>query len=137
MGLRFFIYLALEDYKAAVRDVQAILTLCPSYKMFEGRVAASQLCTLVREHVEHWTTADCWARLYDCWSAVDDIESLSVIYQMLESDVAKGVLYFRQSLLLLRYIKNVLITVQANAMCHFLVFSLSSCPVAFLLFLYK
>ncbi|KAL3033465.1 hypothetical protein AAZX31_02G138200 [Glycine max] len=102
LELRFFIYLALEDYKAAVRDVQAILTLCPSYKMFEGRVAASQLCTLVREHVEHWTTADCWARLYDCWSAVDDIESLSVIYQMLESDAAKGVLYFRQSLLLLR-----------------------------------
>ncbi|KAG5125938.1 hypothetical protein JHK82_026773 [Glycine max] len=102
LELRFFIYLVLEDYKAALRDVQAILSLCPSYKMFEGRVAASQLCTLVREHVEHWTTADCWARLYDCWSAVDDIESLSVIYQMLESDVAKGVLYFRQSLLLLR-----------------------------------
>ncbi|XP_014513872.1 ETO1-like protein 1 [Vigna radiata var. radiata] len=102
LELRFFIYLALEDYKAALRDVQAILTLCPSYKMFEGRVAASQLCTLVREHVEHWTTADCWARLYDCWSAVDDIESLSVIYQMLESDAPKGVLYFRQSLLLLR-----------------------------------
>ncbi|KAK7393503.1 hypothetical protein VNO78_22061 [Psophocarpus tetragonolobus] len=102
LELRFFIYLALEDYKAALRDVQAILTLCPSYKMFEGRVAACQLCTLVREHVEHWTTADCWAQLYDCWSSVDDIESLSVIYQMLESDAAKGVLYFRQSLLLLR-----------------------------------
>ncbi|KHN02552.1 ETO1-like protein 1 [Glycine soja] len=73
-----------------------------NYRMFEGRVAASQLCTLVREHVERWTTADCWARLYDCWSAVDDIGSLSVIYQMLESDAAKGILYFRQSLLLLR-----------------------------------
>ncbi|XP_027366321.1 ETO1-like protein 1 isoform X3 [Abrus precatorius] len=102
LELRFFIYLGLEDYKAALRDVQAILTLCPYYRMFEGRVAASQLCTLVRAHVDHWTTADCWARLYDCWSAVDDIESLSVIYQMLESDAAKGVLYFRQSLLLLR-----------------------------------
>jgi predicted transcriptional regulator len=74
--------------------------------MFEGRVAASQLRTLVLEHVEHLTTADCWAQLYDCWSAVDDIESLSVIYQMLESDAAKGVLYFRQSLLLLRYDMN-------------------------------
>lgn len=102
LELRFFIYLALEDYKAALRDVQAILTLCPRYRMFEGRVAASQLRTLVLEHVEHLTTADCWAQLYDCWSAVDDIESLSVIYQMLESDAAKGVLYFRQSLLLLR-----------------------------------
>ncbi|CAI8602925.1 unnamed protein product [Vicia faba] len=102
LELRFFIYLALEDYKAALRDVQAVLTLCPHYRMFEGRVAASQLRTLVLEHVEHLTTADCWAQLYDCWSAVDDIESLSVIYQMLESDAAKGVLYFRQSLLLLR-----------------------------------
>jgi len=61
------------------------------------------LRTLVREHVEQWTTADCWLQLYDRWSAVDDIGSLSVIYQMLESDAAKGVLYFRQSLLLLRY----------------------------------
>ncbi|XP_019455928.1 PREDICTED: ETO1-like protein 1 isoform X1 [Lupinus angustifolius] len=102
LELRFLIYLTLEDYKAALYDVQTILTLCPDYRVFEGRVAASQLCTLVREHVEHWTTADCWARLYDCWSAVDDIGSLSVIYQMLESDAAKGVLYFRQSLLLLR-----------------------------------
>ncbi|KAK7345867.1 hypothetical protein VNO77_16480 [Canavalia gladiata] len=102
LELRFFIYLVLEDYKAALRDVQAILTLCPYYRMFEGRVAASQLCTLVCEHVEPWTTADCWAQLYDSWSAVDDIESLSVIYRMLESDATKGVLYFRQSLLLLR-----------------------------------
>lgn len=67
-------------------------------------MAASQLRTLVREHVENWTTADCWLQLYDRWSSVDDIGSLSVIYQMLESDAAKGVLYFRQSLLLLRYV---------------------------------
>ncbi|KAG5086370.1 hypothetical protein JHK82_053767 [Glycine max] len=102
LEIRFFIHLSLEDYKAALCDVQTILTLRSDYRMFEGRVAASQLCTLVREHVERWTTADCWARLYDCWSAVDDIGSLSVIYQMLESDAAKGILYFRQSLLLLR-----------------------------------
>lgn len=103
LELRFCFYLALEDYKDALCDVQAILTLSPKYRMFEGRVAASQLCTLVREHVEHWTTADCWLQLYDRWSSVDDIGSLSVIYQMLETDAPKGVLYFRQSLLLLRY----------------------------------
>ncbi|KAM1278864.1 hypothetical protein ACFX13_031817 [Malus domestica] len=102
LELRFCFYLALEDYKSAICDVQAILTLSPDYRMFEGRVAASQFCTLVREHVENWTTADCWLQLYDRWSSVDDIGSLSVIYQMLESDAAKGVLYFRQSLLLLR-----------------------------------
>ena len=104
LELRFCFYLALENYEAAFCDVQAILTLSPDYRMFEGRVAASQLRTLVREHVESWTTADCWLQLYDRWSSVDDIGSLSVIYQMLESDAAKGVLYFRQSLLLLRYI---------------------------------
>ncbi|CAK9143755.1 unnamed protein product [Ilex paraguariensis] len=102
LELRFGFYLALEDYNSAICDVQAILTLCPDYRMFEGRVAASQFCTLVREHVENWTTADCWLQLYDRWSSVDDIGSLSVIYQMLESDAPKGVLYFRQSLLLLR-----------------------------------
>jgi len=104
LELRFCFYLAHEDYRSALRDVQAILTLSPDYRMFEGRVAASQLRTLVREHVDNWTTADCWLQLYDRWSSVDDIGSLSVIYQMLESDAAKGVLYFRQSLLLLRYV---------------------------------
>lgn len=104
LELRFCFYLALENYEAAFCDVQAILTLSPDYRMFEGRVTASQLRTLVREHVQCWTTADCWIQLYERWSSVDDIGSLSVIYQMLESDDAKGVLYFRQSLLLLRYI---------------------------------
>ncbi|KNA05527.1 hypothetical protein SOVF_189490 [Spinacia oleracea] len=102
LELRFCFYLALENYEAAFCDVQAILTLSPGYRMFEGRVAATKLRMLVREHVENWTTADCWLKLYDRWSSVDDIGSLSVIYQMLESDAAKGVLYFRQSLLLLR-----------------------------------
>ncbi|KAL3647832.1 ETO1-like protein 1 [Castilleja foliolosa] len=102
LELRFCFFLALEDYGSAICDVQAILTLSPNYRMFDGRVAAKQLRVLVREHVENWTTADCWLQLYDRWSLVDDIGSLSVIYQMLESDAAKGVLYFRQSLLLLR-----------------------------------
>ncbi|ONK60506.1 uncharacterized protein A4U43_C08F19210 [Asparagus officinalis] len=103
LELRCCFYLALEDYRAALCDVQAILTLSPKYRMFEGRVAACQLRMLVREHVEQWTTADCWLQLYDRWSSVDDIGSLSVIYQMLEApDAQKGILYFRQSLLLLR-----------------------------------
>ncbi|KAH9614990.1 hypothetical protein KSS87_008417 [Heliosperma pusillum] len=102
LELRFCFYLALENYEAAFCDIQAILTLSLDYLMFEGRVAATKLRILVREHVEKWTTADCWLKLYERWSTVDDIGSLSVIYQMLESDAAKGVLYFRQSLLLLR-----------------------------------
>ncbi|KAG7967556.1 hypothetical protein I3843_08G105400 [Carya illinoinensis] len=85
-----------QNTQDALAEINRIL------RMFEGRVAASQLRTLVREHVDNWTAADCWLQLYDRWSSVDDIGSLSVIYQMLESDAAKGVLYFRQSLLLLR-----------------------------------
>ncbi|KAF5782421.1 putative chromatin remodeling & transcription regulator BTB-POZ family [Helianthus annuus] len=102
LELRFCFHLVVEDYQSAIRDVQAILTICPDYRMFEGRVPATQFRTLVREHVRSWTSADCWLQLYDRWSDVDDIGSLSVIYQMLESETAKGVLYFRQSLLLLR-----------------------------------
>ncbi|XP_076894823.1 ETO1-like protein 1 [Bidens hawaiensis] len=102
LELRFCFNLVVEDYESAIRDVRAIVTICPDYRMFEGRVPATQFQTLVREHVVSWTSADCWLQLYDRWSAVDDIGSLSVIYQMLESETAKGVLYFRQSLLLLR-----------------------------------
>ncbi|KAJ6405675.1 hypothetical protein OIU84_013603 [Salix udensis] len=96
-----------QNVRAALAEINRILGFkmaleCLELRMFEGRVAASQLRTLVREHVENWTTADCWLQLYDRWSSVDDIGSLSVIYQMLESDAAKGILYFRQSLLLLR-----------------------------------
>ncbi|XP_051141864.1 ETO1-like protein 1 [Andrographis paniculata] len=102
LELRCCFYLALEDYQSAMCDVQAILTLNPDYRMFDGRVLASHLRALVYEHVEKWTPAECWLHLYDRWSLVDDIGSLSVIYQMLDSDATKGVLYFRQSLLLLR-----------------------------------
>ncbi|KAF3663438.1 putative glucan endo-1,3-beta-glucosidase 12-like [Capsicum annuum] len=35
------------------------------YRVFEGRAAALQLRTLLREHVENWTEADCWLPLYD------------------------------------------------------------------------
>ncbi|PKU85550.1 ETO1-like protein 1 [Dendrobium catenatum] len=103
LELRFCLYLALEDYRSALCDVQTILTLSPDYRMFEGRVASVLLQILVQEHVEQCTIADCWLQLYERWSTVDDIGSLSVIYQMLEMPyAAKGVLYFRQSLLLLR-----------------------------------
>ncbi|KAB2616127.1 ETO1-like protein 1 [Pyrus ussuriensis x Pyrus communis] len=91
LELRFCFYLALEDYKSAICDVQAILTLSPDYRMFEGRVAASSGGSRISRsgHVENWTTADCWLQLYDRWSSVDDIGSLSVIYQILESDEQK------------------------------------------------
>jgi tetratricopeptide (TPR) repeat protein len=102
LELRICLYLALEDYKSAICDIHAILTLSPEYRMLEGRVAASKIGTLLGAHVEQWSTAECWLQLYERWSSVDDIGSLSVIYRMLESDAAKGVLYFRQSLLLLR-----------------------------------
>eukprot|EP00246_Nothoceros_aenigmaticus_P011163 TRINITY_DN2942_c0_g1_i1.p1 TRINITY_DN2942_c0_g1~~TRINITY_DN2942_c0_g1_i1.p1 ORF type:complete len:359 (+),score=55.74 TRINITY_DN2942_c0_g1_i1:62-1078(+) len=61
-----------------------------------------QLLSLLNHHVDKWTKADCWMQLYDRWSSVDDIGSLAVVHQMLESDPGKGLLYFRQSLLLLR-----------------------------------
>ncbi|PNT76920.1 hypothetical protein BRADI_1g55640v3 [Brachypodium distachyon] len=102
LELRICLYLALEDYKSALCDIHAILTLSPEYRMLEGRVAASKIGTLLGAHVDQWNTAECWLQLYERWSSVDDIGSLSVIYKMLESDASKGVLYFRQSLLLLR-----------------------------------
>lgn len=102
LELRAYFCLALQDYEGAVRDVRALLTLDSSYMMYGGRVGANQLLRLLSQHVEQWTKADCWMQLYDRWSSVDDIGSLAVVHQMLESDPGKGLLFFRQSLLLLR-----------------------------------
>ncbi|KAK6927128.1 Tetratricopeptide repeat [Dillenia turbinata] len=44
----------------------------------------------------------CWMQLYDHWSSVDDIGSLAVTHQMLENDPRMSLLWFWQSLLLLR-----------------------------------
>eukprot|EP00245_Coleochaete_scutata_P007810 TRINITY_DN2357_c1_g2_i1.p1 TRINITY_DN2357_c1_g2~~TRINITY_DN2357_c1_g2_i1.p1 ORF type:complete len:375 (-),score=60.36 TRINITY_DN2357_c1_g2_i1:532-1500(-) len=46
--------------------------------------------------------ADCWIHLYDSWSMVDDVGCLAVVHMMLENEPSKGLLFFRQSLLLLR-----------------------------------
>ncbi|KAL2650901.1 hypothetical protein R1flu_019029 [Riccia fluitans] len=102
LELRAYFCLALQDYQGATRDVRALLTLDPSYLMYSGRVPAGQLLRLLSQHVDQWTKADCWMQLYDHWSSVDDIGSLAVVHQMLESDPGKGLLFFRQSLLLLR-----------------------------------
>ncbi|KAF9606304.1 hypothetical protein IFM89_024972 [Coptis chinensis] len=85
-----------RDYRAALCDVQAILTLSPGYRMFEGRVAATQLCTLVREHVA-LTIGQLQIVSYNYM-----ISGLQLMILEVESDATKGVLYFRQSLLLLR-----------------------------------
>eukprot|EP01018_Ginkgo_biloba_P000937 Gb_10448 [translate_table: standard] len=102
LELRAWFCLALQDYDGALRDIRALLTLDPNYMMYSGRVPADQLLRLLCQHVEQWTKADCWMQLYDRWSCVDDIGSLAVVHQMLENDPGKGLLRFRQSLLLLR-----------------------------------
>lgn len=102
LELRVYFCLAAQDYAGAVRDVRALLTLNPKYTLYSGRVRATKLLDLLSPHVEQWNVADCWMQLYDRWSSVDDIGSLAVVHQMLESDPSKALLFFRQSLLLLR-----------------------------------
>ncbi|CAA2969371.1 ethylene-overproduction 1-like isoform X1 [Olea europaea subsp. europaea] len=102
LELRAWFHIALEDYNAAIRDIQALLTLEPNYMMFNGKVIGSHLVELLGQHVNQWSPADCWMQLYDRWSSVDDIGSLAVVHQMLINNPEKSILWFRQSLLLLR-----------------------------------
>lgn len=102
LELRAWCFIVIEDYKSAIRDIRALLTLEPNYMMFCGKMRADHLLELLGQHVQQWSPADCWMQLYDRWSSVDDIGSLSVIHQMLLNDPGKSVLRFRQSLLLLR-----------------------------------
>ncbi|KAL3530921.1 hypothetical protein ACH5RR_010243 [Cinchona calisaya] len=102
LELRAWFLIALEDYESAMRDIRALLTLEPNYRMFHGKLRGEHLVELLNQHVQRWSPADCWMQLYDRWSSVDDIGSLAVIHQMLINDPGKSVLRFRQSLLLLR-----------------------------------
>ncbi|KAH7302704.1 hypothetical protein KP509_23G083700 [Ceratopteris richardii] len=102
LELRVYFCLTAQDYAGATRDVRALLTLNSKYTLYSGRVRASKLLDLLSPHIEQWNVADCWMQLYDRWSSVDDIGSLAVVHQMLEADPSKALLFFRQSLLLLR-----------------------------------
>ncbi|KAL9374411.1 hypothetical protein Peur_034031 [Populus x canadensis] len=102
LELRAWISIVLEDYEGALRDVRALLTLDPNYMMFYGKKHGDQLVELLRPLVQQYSQADCWMQLYDRWSSVDDIGSLAVVHQMLANDPRKSLLWFRQSLLLLR-----------------------------------
>lgn len=111
LELRAWLFIAAEDYESALRDTLALLALESNYMMFHGRVSGDHLVKLLNHHVRSWSPADCWIKLYDRWSSVDDIGSLAVIHQMLINDPGKSFLRFRQSLLLLR------LNCQKAAMC--------------------
>ncbi|KAL8147971.1 hypothetical protein AgCh_005339 [Apium graveolens] len=102
LELRAWFYMALKDYDAALRDIRALLTLEPDYKLFHRKMRGDHLVDLLNQLVQQWSPADCWLQLYDRWSSIDDIGSLAVIHQMLLNDPGKSLLLFRQSLLLLR-----------------------------------
>lgn len=104
LELRTWLSIALEDYEGAMRDIRALLTLEPDYLLFNGRVSGSQLVDLLGQQIQQGSQADCWMQLYDRWSSVDDVGSLAVIHQMLDNEPTKSLLWFRQSLLLLRYV---------------------------------
>lgn len=102
LELRAWFLMAIEDYGSALRDIRAVLTLDPSYKMFNEQVRGDILIEFLNYKVQLGSQADCWMQLYDRWSSVDDIGSLAVIHQMLVNDPGNSLLRFRQSLLLLR-----------------------------------
>ncbi|XP_059626440.1 ethylene-overproduction protein 1 [Cornus florida] len=102
LDLRAWLFIALQDYEAALGDIGALLTLQPNYMVFYGKMRGDHLIELLSERVKQWNLAECWLQLYDRWSSVDDIGSLAVIHQMLVNDPGNSLLRFRQSLLLLR-----------------------------------
>ncbi|KAL1368706.1 hypothetical protein HN51_022869 [Arachis hypogaea] len=102
LELRAWFLIAVENYEGALRDVRAILTLDPNYRMFYGNMPGNYLVELLSPLARHYSQADCWMQLYDRWSSVDDVGSLAVVHQMLENDPGRSLLHFRQSLLLLR-----------------------------------
>ncbi|XP_028804877.1 ethylene-overproduction protein 1 [Neltuma alba] len=102
LELRCWLFISIEDYKSALRDIRALLTLEPSVITSHGKIKGKYLLMLLIRRVQPKSLADCWMQLYEQWSSVDDIGSLAIIHQMLENEPGKSLLEFRQSLLLLR-----------------------------------
>lgn len=111
LELRAWLFIALEDYESALRDIRVILTLEPNYMMFHGNVRGDYMVELLSHRVQQLSQADCWMCLYERWSSVDDIGSLAIIHHMLGFDPVNSLLRFRQSLLLLRYVFLVTVVV--------------------------
>ncbi|MBA0700254.1 hypothetical protein Goari_001819, partial [Gossypium aridum] len=102
LELRAWFLIVIEDYGSALRDVRALFTLDPNYRMFNEHISGENLIEFLNLKVQQGSQADCWMQLYDRWSCLDDIGSLAVIHQMLVNDPGKSLLRFRQFLLLLR-----------------------------------
>ncbi|XP_061347205.1 ethylene-overproduction protein 1-like isoform X2 [Gastrolobium bilobum] len=102
LELRARLFLALQDYDNAMRDIRALLTLEPNYITSHGNITGKYLVHLLSREVQQKSQAECWMQLYEQWSSVDDVGSLAIIHQMLENEPGKSLLEFRQSLLLLR-----------------------------------
>ncbi|CAA7032319.1 unnamed protein product [Microthlaspi erraticum] len=102
LELRAWLFLAIGDRESCLRDLRAVLCLEPSYVLFGGKMRDDLVKALTVQCIGVESEADCWVRLYERWSAVDDVGSLAVVHQMLQNDPSKNFLRFRQSLLLLR-----------------------------------
>jgi tetratricopeptide (TPR) repeat protein len=101
LELRAWLYIALEDYDSAMRDIRALLTIEANYITLHGRIKGEYLVQILKSRIQK-NQADCWMQLYQQWSSVDDVGSLAIIHQMLENEPGKSLLEFRLSLLLLR-----------------------------------
>lgn len=102
LELRGWLYIALEDYDSAMRDIRALLTIEANYITLHGRIRGECLVQILKSRIQKKNQADCWMQLYQQWSSVDDVGSLAIIHQMLENEPGKSLLEFRLSLLLLR-----------------------------------
>jgi tetratricopeptide (TPR) repeat protein len=102
LELRAWLYIALEDYENAMRDIRALLTIEANYITLHGRIKGEYLVQILKSRIQKKNQADCWMQLYQQWSSVDDVSSLAIIHQMLENEPGKSLLEFRLSLLLLR-----------------------------------
>ncbi|KAL1197218.1 ETO1-like protein 2 [Cardamine amara subsp. amara] len=102
LELRAWLFLAIGDRESCLIDIRAVLCLEPNYVVFGGKMRDDLVEALTAQYTEVESEADCWVRLYERWSAVDDVGALAVVHQMLQNDPSKNFLRFRQSLLLLR-----------------------------------
>ncbi|MBA0817290.1 hypothetical protein Gohar_001869 [Gossypium harknessii] len=89
LELRAWFLIAIEDYGSALRDVRALFTLDPNYRMFDEYISGENLIEFLNLKVQQGSQADCWMQLYDRWSytSLGPEPESSYVIQLLEEAI--------------------------------------------------
>lgn len=63
LELKAWLYIALDDYDSAIRDIRALLTMEANYITLHGRIKGKCLVQILNSRIQKKNQVDCWMQL--------------------------------------------------------------------------